>query len=443
MHKHNSNQGVIAVSLSHATLTIFNISANLQGRVNAMIRSKPEKRFPTLAAWLAAIVLLMAVIGCAGTPARNPVPPELTSQVGIEGIPEARSWGDEWPKFAMERFETYTAADFRKHFSGIYEKPHSYIAISGGGANGAFGAGLLTGWTENGRRPEFTMVTGISTGALTAPFVFLGPAYDDKLKEVYTTTSTQDIMKKRKIFSALFGDSMADTTPMKALIAKYITADMMNAIAREHRRGRRLFVGTLNLDAGRSVIWNIGAIAASDHLNKLDLIHGILRASAAIPVAFPPIAITVENDGRKYEELHVDGGTGSQVFVYPAAIDWKQITKKLKVQGAPKIYVIRNSFLEPDYQGINRSVLPIASRSIDSLIRTQGIGDIYQIYALCKRDGNDFNLAYIPTKFTEKPNEGFDPVYMGKLYELGHQMGRKGYPWVKAPPGFVISEKGD
>ncbi len=138
--------------------------------------------------------------------------------------------------------------------------------------------------------------------------------------------------------------------------------------------------------------------------------------------------------------MHVDGGTGSQVFVYPAATDWKRITKKLKVQGDPKVYVIRNSFIGTGYQGINRSLVPIANRSIDSLIRTQGIGDLYQIYALCERDDNDFNLAYIPAEFTESPNEGFDPVYMGKLYELGFQMAIKGYPWVKTPPGFIMGE---
>ena len=391
-----------------------------------------------MACRLAVIGLLLAVVGCAGAPARkNPVPEELTSQVGIEGIPEARFWADEWPKFSLERFETYTDADFRKRFPGIYEKTHSYLAISGGGANGAFGAGLLEGWTASGTRPEFTMVTGISTGALTAPFAFLGPDYDDELKEVYTTISTKDILKKRGILTAAFGDSMADTTPLKALIAKYVTADMVSAIAREHQRGRRLYVGTVNLDAGRSVIWSIGTIAASDYPRKLELIHDILRASAAIPVAFPPVAISVKSNGRQYEELHVDGGTGTQVFVYPAAVDWKRITKKLKAQGDPRIYVIRNSFLEPDYKGINRKVVPIASRTIDSLIRTQGIGDLYQIYALCERDGNDFNLAYIPTEFTEEPSEGFDPVYMGKLYELGYQMASKGYPWVKAPPDFI------
>ena len=373
--------------------------------------------------WVSAVL-----VACASTPARNPVPAELTSQVGIEGIPDARFWGDEWPKFSIERFETYTDADFRKHFKGIYGKPHNYLAISGGGPNGAFGAGLFVGWTESGTRPEFTMVTGISTGALTAPFAFLGSDYDDTLKEVYTTTSTKDILKERNIFSAIFGDSMTDTTPLKALIAKHVTIDIVNAIAREHQGGRRLMVGTVNLDAGRSVIWNIGAIAASDHPAKLALIHDILRASAAIPVIFPPIDITVENNGIQYEELHVDGGTGSQVFVYPAAVNWKRITKKLKVQGKPKVFVIRNSFIGPDYNGINRRLMPIANRSIDTLIRTQGIGDLYQIWVLCERDGNDFNLAYIPAEFTEEPSEGFDPVYMGKLYELGYQMARKGYP---------------
>ena len=405
-----------------------------------MVRSESEKRFWLLAGRLIAVVLLLAFFGCAGTPARKLVPAELTSQVGIEGLPEARFWGDEWPKYSMERFDTYTDADFRKHFQGIYGKPHNYLAISGGGPNGAFGAGLFEGWTASGTRPEFTMVTGISTGALTAPFAFLGSDYDDTLKKVYTTTSTKDILKKRRIFSSVFGDSMADTTPLKALIAKYVTIDIVHAIAREHQRGRRLFVGTVNLDAGRSVIWNIGTIAASDHPHKLELIHDILRASAAIPIAFPPIAITVENNGRQYDELHVDGGTGSQVFVYPAAVDWKRITKKLKVQGDPRVYVIRNSFLGSGYQGVNRRLLSIASRSIDSLIRTQGIGDLYQIYALCERDGNDFNLAYIPAAFTEVQNEGFDPVYMGKLYNLGYQMAIKGYPWVKAPPGFILGE---
>jgi len=392
---------------------------------------KPASQWGTVA-------LLLILTGCASMPERHPLPPEYTLKAGIPGIPEARFWGDEWPTFASEKFEEFTVADFRREYDGIYDKPHNYLAISGGGANGAFGAGLLIGWTATGERPEFSMVTGVSTGALTAPFAFLGPDYDDEMKKVYTTTTTKDIAEKRNLIAAAFSDSMTDTAPLQKLIAKYIDAEMIDAIAREHKRGRRLFVGTVNLDAGRSVIWNIGAIAASDYPQKTTLIHELLRASAAIPVAFPPVIIPVEAAGKQYDELHVDGGTGSQVFVYPADADWRIVTRKLKVKGKPQVYVIRNSFLEPDYQGMKRNVMPIASRTIDSLIRTQGIGDIYQIYALCRRDGNDFNLAYIPSDFTDEPTEGFDPVYMKKLLDRGYRMALEGYPWEKAPPGFII-----
>ncbi len=388
---------------------------------------------------LVIITFILAFAGCASVPERNPVPADLTAKVGIPGIPEARFWGDEHPEWSKKKLDEFTDAEIRKNYPGIYNKPHNYLAISGGGANGAFGAGLLVGWSDAGTRPEFTMVTGISTGALTAPFAFLGPEYDDTLKEVYTTVSTEDIVRKRNLIGALSGDSLTDTGPLKAMIARYFNSDLIEAIAREFKRGRQLYIGTVNLDAGRSVIWSIGAIAASDYPQKIELIHEILRASAAIPVAFPPVVITVEKDGERYDEMHVDGGTGVQVFVYPAAINWKGITRSLKVQGNPKVFVIRNAFIDPDYQVIKRRIVPIASRTIDSLIRTQGIGDLYQIYELCQRDESDFNLAYIPSDFTEEPAEGFDPVYMGKLFDLGYKLALEGYPWKKAPPGFNIN----
>lgn len=401
-----------------------------------------SQRIKLACRWIT-VAVLITLSGCASTPDRRILPHEYTNKAGIPGVPDARFWGDEWPKYSVERFATFTESDYRKYYSALYDQPHNYLAISGGGANGAFGAGLLLGWSATGKRPEFSMVTGVSTGALTAPFAFLGADYDEAMKEVYTTTTTKDIASKRNPVSAAFSDSMADTTPLQELIAKYVNVEMIAAIAREHKKGRRLFIGTVNLDAGRSVIWSIGAIAASDYPHKVELIHDILRASASIPVAFPPVVISVEAGGKQYDEMHVDGGTGSQVFVYPAAADWKLITQKLKVQGKPRVYVIRNSFLDPDYQGIKRNVLSIAARTIDSLIRTQGIGDLYQIHALCERDGNDFNLAYIPSDFTEEPREGFDPVYMGKLFELGYQMALSGYPWQKGPPGFNLAPEAE
>ncbi len=381
--------------------------------------------------------LIIVLSGCSMTPERKPIPVDLVKQAAIPSIPDARFWADEWPTFSVHKFENLTDKELREHFSAIYNTEHNYLAISGGGANGAFGAGLLAGWTEHGERPQFTMVTGVSTGALSAPFAFLGSDYDDELKKVYTQTKTSDIAVERNLLSGMLGDSMADTTPLKKLIRKYITDDVIAAIGREYKKGRRLFVGTVNLDAGRAVIWNIGAIANSNYPEKADLIREVLRASAAIPVAFPPVLFNVEADGKTYDEMHVDGGTGSQVFVYPAAVNWKQITKKLKVKGKPKVYIIRNSFLDLDYNGVIPSVMPIASRSIDSLIRTQGVGDLYQIYALCERDGNDFNLAYIPADFTEKPKKGFDPVYMTDLYNYAYKMAVNGFPWKKGPPGFI------
>ncbi|MCZ6760557.1 MAG: patatin-like phospholipase family protein [Gemmatimonadetes bacterium] len=388
---------------------------------------------------LGAVMLGFALVGCVSIPERNSLPPDLMNQAAIPGVPDARFWGDEWPKFSLERFEGYTTAEYKANFSGVYDRSHHYLAISGGGANGAFGGGLLAGWTASGNRPEFTMVTGVSTGALSAPFAFLGSDYDDELKAVFTTTTTSDIMTERSILSAPWSDSMADTKPLRKLLEHYITEEMVQEIAIEHRRGRRLFIGTANLDAGRGVIWNLGAIAGSDYPRKMALIHDVLQASAAIPVAFPPVVIPVEANGRLYDEMHVDGGTASQVFVYPAAIDWRKVTEKLKVKGKPHVYVIRNAFLEPDYRGITRSLLPIAGRSIDSLIRTQGIGDLYQIHSLCIRDGNDFNLAFIPSDFTEEPSEAFDPVYMGLLWERGYQMALTGYPWKKEPPGLATA----
>ncbi len=399
---------------------------------------------------LSGALVLFLMVGCASQPVRTPLPVEYVKNADeyvknaeMQNLPDARFWADTWPTYSRERVESYTEDDFQKYFSAIYQKPHNYLAISGGGADGAYGAGLLVGWTRAATRPDFTMVTGVSTGALTAPFAFLGSKYDDTLKKVYTTTSTEDIVEKEsivgiifKLISGAFKGAISDNKPFQKTIAKYMTDQVIDEIAVEHRRGRRLYIGTFNLDASRSVIWNIGAIAVSDHPRKVTIIREVMRASASIPIAFPSVLIPIEVNGTLYDELHVDGGLGSQVFVYPAAVDWSLITKVLQVQGIPKVYVIRNSSFGAEYLNTKQGVISIASRSIDSLLRSQGIGDLYKIYALCERDGNEFNLASIPSSFDEEATEIFDPEYMGKLFDLGYQRALKGYTWEKVPPNF-------
>lgn len=388
----------------------------------------------------ATILLLFGLIvfllsGCAAVPTRKPLPEKYGDIAQLPGIPWAKFWGDQAPSF-YKAIAGQPRDELMRQFPGIFGREHHYLALSGGGAKGAFGAGLMVGWSAAGTRPEFTIVTGISTGALMAPFVFLGSAYDIQLKEMYTTYSTKDLLIKHSILNALTGSSAADTAPLKKMLAKYIDQQVMEAIAVEYKKGRRLYVGTTNIDAKRPVIWNIGLIATSGRSGALELIHKVMMASATIPAVFPPMLIEVEANGKRYDEMHVDGGVVSQVFIYPADLDWKNVMQKLEVKGTSKVYVIRNSFLKPDWETVHPKILPIASVSINSLIRTQGIGDIYRIYLDCQRDGLEFNMAFIPETFDMKPKEEFDKDYMGKLFDLGYQMAKNGYPWVKAPPGF-------
>ncbi len=385
------------------------------------------------------IFIIFSVTSCAVIQKRNPVPNEaLASIAQIPGIPQARIWGDKDPAY-LQSWARRSSHDLMKEYSGIMGRKHNYLAISGGGADGAFAAGLLVGWSDAGTRPEFTMVSGVSTGALAAPFAFLGPAYDERLRGVFTTYSTSDLVVRRNLLSILTGHSVFDVKPLEKVIAKYVDQSVMEAIAVEFRKGRRLWIATTNLDAGRSVIWNIGAIANSGAPGSLELIHKVMLASASIPGAFPPVIIEVEANGNLYDEMHVDGGTVSQIFVTPSNVRWGVVARNFDIKGTPRIFLIRNSSFDPHWEATNQKIKHIAGKSFSLLIKTQGIGDIYRIYAASKlngKDGVDFNLASIPGDFDVESSEPFDPVYMRKLFDLGYRQAKEGYPWAKRPPAF-------
>lgn len=397
----------------------------------------------TRAWYLLAFASAFTLSSCAA-PRRGPaVPVELADRATVLSMPAIRTWGNTLnPAF---REEVLRAARRELDNGGPAARgdtlpPACYLAISGGGADGAYGAGLLCGWTAAGTRPEFKVVTGISTGALTAPFALLGPKYDGALRKVYTSITTRQIARPRGFLAALSDDALMDTRPLRQLMQEMVTDEMMRDIAREYGRGRLLLVGTTNLDAGRGVVWNIGAIAASGDPRALDLIHSVLLASAAIPGAFPPIMIDVQADGRAYQEMHVDGGVRAQVFLYPPSFDLRSRAASEALQRDRVAYVIRNARLDPTWESVPRRTLPIAGRAISSLIQTQGFGDLFRIYQLAQRDGVDFNLAFIPAAFQDKPREEFDPVYMSKLFDAGHAAARCGYPWAKTPPGMPAEE---
>jgi predicted acylesterase/phospholipase RssA len=247
-------------------------------------------------------------------------------------------------------------------------------------------------------------------------------------------------MKMRFFTAALTDDAMADTAPLRELLATYIDEKFLQAVAAEYAKGRLLLIGTTNLDARRAVIWNIGAIASSGDPGAVVLVRKILIASAAIPAAFPPVLIDVEVDGKKYQEMHVNGGALRQVFLYPIRLHFGAESQAMHMQRPRTAYVIRNARLDPDWAATQRQTLKIAARAISALIASQGVGDLYRLYLTTRRDGIDFNLAFIPPEFDLVPKESFDPAYMKPLFELGRRDMLEGKAWHKTPPGFDESD---
>jgi predicted patatin/cPLA2 family phospholipase len=384
---------------------------------------------------------LVVVAGCS-FPERGPAVPQADTARALPlGIANVRFFadGDPAPMIeegtrALEREEAAlpAAGTTRPGQAGVKLPAVNYLAVSGGGDNGAFGAGLMKGWTETGTRPQFKMVTGVSTGALIAPFAFLGPDYDATLREVYTTMTPEKVYRARGLSAALFDDAMADTSPLAQVIATYADQKMFDAIAREYQKGRLLMIGTTDLDSQRPVIWNIGALAASGHPGALDLFRKVLRASAAIPGAFQPVLVDVEIDGRTYQEMHVDGGAIAQLFLYPASID---LTKS-GVRRVRHAYIIRNARLDPDYAASERRTISIAGRAINTMLAASGQNDVLRTYFVTKRDGVDYNLAYIGADFKAAKTGEFDQAYMNALYEYGYRQAKAGHAWHKTPPSL-------
>jgi hypothetical protein len=387
-----------------------------------------------------ALLVLMLLAGCALPVRQPPVPRTETEHATVlGGLPNARFWADtQVPEMAQEAFRALERERQHHGLAGQADRLPlaNFLAVSGGSDNGAFGAGLLIGWTAAGDRPEFKLVTGVSTGALTAPFAFLGPAYDAQLMEVYTAIGPADIFSRRGYLAIPFEDAMTDTSPLFRLVSRHANERMLADIAREYAKGRLLLIGTTNLDVMRPVIWNIGAIAASGHPGALDLFRRILVASAAVPAVFPPVLIDVEVGGRRFQEMHVDGGAVAQLFLYPPGVTAGRDLRRGPLARERRAYVIRNARLDPEWAEVDRRIFTIAGRAITSMIHYSGNNDIIRLQTTTARDGVDFNLAFIGEDFTVEHTENFDTRYMRALFDYAYQQARSGYHWSKGHPRF-------
>ena len=415
-------------------------------RASAPIDTDDREMFRRNRRGLIGVVASMPAISlataCSTLDRGAPMPPSVADQVTVLGIQNARFWpdtqGEALIREGIQALERERASARMTGSSnggpGANLPPANFLAISGGGDDGAFGAGLLCGWSESGKMPTFKLVTGVSTGAMIAPFAFLAGPYTDRLRTMYTTIKPDDISDDRGLFGALFGEALADTKPLYRLISRYVDEQMLADIAREYGRGRLLLIGTTSLDEQRPVIWNMGAIAASGHPGALELSRKVLLASASVPGAFPPVMIEVDAAGRRYQEMNVDGGAVVQTFLYPPDAGLRVDLRSAEHARRRHAYIIRNGRLDPDWAAVDRRFLKIVGRAISTMIHYSGYNDILRIYATTKRDGVDYNLAYIESDFPDTKHEEFDPAYLRALFNYGDAKGRQGSAWHKTPP---------
>jgi len=369
---------------------------------------------------LALPTALLILAGCSSLP-RTPYTASDAASSRVLDINELRRYADE------------PASTFRKEAHASFRAgPLSYLALSGGGADGAYGAGVLSGWTAAGTRPKFSMVSGVSTGALIAPFAFLGPAYDATLREVYTSGIAESLLDRPSILSALFGSGLFGNTRLRELVARYVDQDVLAAIAAEHVKGRKLLIVTTDLDTQRTVIWDMGHIATIGSAQALSLFQDVMAASASIPVVFPPMLIDAEANGRRFQEMHVDGGVTAPVLTLPEAF----LLRNSALAGGPRmnIYILVNNKVERDFQLVPNSTIDIAARASASVTKTQTRSILYRTFDFARRNNFGFNLTYIDKDVPSPSSSGFETSYMRSLYQYGFDKAKTGNFWAKAPP---------
>ena len=387
------------------------------------------------------LLILVLFTGCSKQ-IRFALPEQYIDKANVVGMEQVRDWGDTHSTYFQNDF-IESAKQMRKSYPELYSNPNSNIdilALSGGGSKGAYGIGLLKGWHDSGTIPTFRLVTGISTGALVAPFAFLGGKYLDIPADFYTTASDRDVYIKKPFAKLIFGsNSLASSLPLQGILNRIINEELLIKIAEEHKKGRRLFVGTTNLDAKRLVIWNMGHIAELGGQRALEVFRKVLLASASVPVALPPVYFSVKADGKVYDEMHVDGGTTVEVFFYGSILDLGSAFESLEIEDHPnvRLFIIRNSTIQNKYKPVKPRIISIASSALDNLLTNQGIGDLYRIYTISLRDGFDYNLASLPDNYHYDSKSAFDNAEMNMLYDMAYKEAQNGYPWKKYPPFYI------
>lgn len=399
---------------------------------------------------IACVLFALALVGCkANRQARRECPTPATLGIDTRDMVD-RAQQDEFDALVDVNAVAAGAEQLRKvsfekgmrdRNPNVPYREKNVLALSGGGSFGAFTAGVLCGWTARGDRPTFDVVTGISTGALVAPFAFLGAEYDGPMKEFYTTLEAKDLYKMKPI-RGLFGEALADNTRMAAKVDETLSPKLICEIAREHRNGRRLYIGTTAAESRQFVVWDIGAIANRGRPEEdKKLIKQILLGSSAIPGVFPPQHITVDVDGVCVTERHIDGGVSQSIFIHPpyvAPAD-RSADSNADLAGT-NLYLVVAGKLYADLEKIKPLALSLVGKEISAMIYAQGRGDLQRIFTSSTLIGANYFLTAIPPEYPA-PTSSMEfklPVLTG-LFKEGYRVACQG-AWRRTPPGYGPGE---
>jgi hypothetical protein len=374
------------------------------------------------------IAASLALASCAST-ARVAFTETEQNIAGIPGMSNVRFFADA-PLAEVSRLADTKALLTAGHKNGRFD----LLAISGGAWDGAYGAGIVTGLTKSGNRPQFTIVTGVSAGALIAPFAFAGPDFDDELKDAFTSGQSASIGDGSNNLFSIIADSDTRRETLHALISRYVDDRFLHAIAIEHRRGRRLMIVTTNLDAQRAVVWNMGAIASSGHPRALELFRDVLTASSSVPGMFEPTHITVTANGREFQELHADGGVTTNVFILPDSMLTSGANDPERGKLPGSVYVIMNGRLAPEFEMVQAQFVPALGRSLATVLKSHAKNTVLANVAFARSAGLDFNLTQIDMELPQDLKPSFDTAYMRAVYAIGYNRAVAGNFWEKTLP---------
>jgi len=381
------------------------------------------------------ITCFLVLSGCAHV--RHAVPENLVGTAVVTGMPDIRYYAGKPESLLMRQslINSFKDEDKSEYLvDGI--KTYPVLIVGGGVSNSAYGIGLMKGWLKEGSRPVFKIVTGYSSGSILATAMFSGKDYEDRLADLFTSISTKDVVKDKSTFAVVFGNSVTSSAPLAKKIDDIVDEDLMVRIAQEYRKGRRLYVGTTDFDAQGFVIWDMGALASKGGPDSVKMFRKIILASCSFPAMLPPVYFQVEAGGKRYDEMHVDGGVMGGIFYI------NQLMEGSGFKGfRTRLYVLNLCYMSPHSKQVEDKLVAITSRLIESNGASKMIGDTYRLYAFAMEKGWDYNLAYIPEDFKPYQKEMFDKQEMQRLFKRGYDDAVVGYKWHKAPPGLVAEGK--